>query len=351
MIGAIVLAAGLSSRMGTFKPLLPLGTETLIESTVQRLMEGGVERVVVVTGSRAEEVQRSLKGFRVQFAHNPSFEHTQMLDSAKIGLHLLGLCEETFVLPADVPMFSPILLKMLSQERLQQAADAAFPSLNGKNGHPLLLGADGVKAVLTYDGSGGIKGALNRLRTASCETDDLGCLLDADTREDYERLLLYRAACAPADYEIDKLHTQFGATDVIRRHCRAVAEVALELAQLPACAHLNKHLLAQTAQVHDAARAYPQHAARAAQALLELGYPRAAEMAAVHMELPRALWGVVSEASVLYLADKLVIEDQKVTLDERFSRAAQKCGQDKAKLAAVLSRKQAAQSVWNQLMR
>ncbi|MDY3619515.1 DVU_1551 family NTP transferase [Agathobaculum sp.] len=349
MTGAVVLAAGLSSRMGAFKPLLPLGEGTLMESTVRRLIEGGAERVVVVTGSRARDVERALVGLPVRFAHNAAYEQTQMLDSAKIGLRALGDCEATLVLPADIPMFHPETLDALQKAREHTGADAVRPGMGGAHGHPLLLSSKAAAAVLAYDGTGGLKGALRLLRLETCAVDDPGCLLDADTKEDYERLLAFRAGSAPTDGEIEALHRRFGSTDAIRAHCRAVAEKALELARVSACAGVDGRLLAAAALVHDAARTKPQHAARIAQALLGLGYHRMAEITAAHMELPDALWGTVSETTLLYLADKLVIGDRKATLSERFSRAFSKCGPDPAARAAIERRKRAAQSVLDRI--
>ena len=349
MIGAVVLAAGLSSRMGAFKPLLPLGGGTLIGSAVRRLFEGGAERIVVVTGSRAREVERALAGLPVRFAHNPDYAQTQMLDSAKIGLRALGACEAAFLLPADIPMFRPETLDALRRTLAHTGADAARPRAGGKHGHPLLLSSKAVSAVFAHDGTDGLKGVLRRLRMKSCETDDPGCLLDADTQADYERLAAFRAAGAPTAGEIEALHRRFGSTEQIRAHCRAVEKRAAALAQAPACREIDRVLLSAAALVHDAARAQPQHAARIAQALLDLGYARMAEITAAHMELPDALWGAVSETTLLYLADKLVIEDKEATLDERFARALSKCGRDPAAREAVTRRKRAAQSVLDRI--
>lgn len=49
-IGGLILAAGLSSRMGDFKPLMPLRGKTLIENTIDSLLLCGVAPIVVVLG-------------------------------------------------------------------------------------------------------------------------------------------------------------------------------------------------------------------------------------------------------------------------------------------------------------
>ena len=55
-LGAIILAAGLSSRMGRLKPILPLGGGTLLGQCIEVLREGGVADIVVVCGHCGEEV-------------------------------------------------------------------------------------------------------------------------------------------------------------------------------------------------------------------------------------------------------------------------------------------------------
>ena len=60
-ICGLILVAGLSSRMGDFKPLLPLCGKTLIENTVDSMLRGGAEKIVVVTGYRGNEVEEILR--------------------------------------------------------------------------------------------------------------------------------------------------------------------------------------------------------------------------------------------------------------------------------------------------
>ncbi len=55
-ISALILAAGLSSRMGQFKPLMPLGDRTVLASAIQPFRAAGIEDVRVVTGYRASDL-------------------------------------------------------------------------------------------------------------------------------------------------------------------------------------------------------------------------------------------------------------------------------------------------------
>ena len=51
----LILAAGLSSRMKGFKPLLPLGDKTVLEQTISRFLDAGIDKsdILVVIGKRA----------------------------------------------------------------------------------------------------------------------------------------------------------------------------------------------------------------------------------------------------------------------------------------------------------
>jgi CTP:molybdopterin cytidylyltransferase MocA len=57
--------------MGAFKPLLPFGKQTVIESCIDYLRGGGVETIVVVVGHRSQDVVNRLRDPSVQFALNP----------------------------------------------------------------------------------------------------------------------------------------------------------------------------------------------------------------------------------------------------------------------------------------
>ena len=88
-VSAIVLAAGFSSRMGEFKPLLPLaGTSTIGRVTVA-LRQAGVEDVIVVTGYRASELLPELTRYRLRHTMNDSYA-AGMYSSVQSGVQALA---------------------------------------------------------------------------------------------------------------------------------------------------------------------------------------------------------------------------------------------------------------------
>ena len=126
-----------------------------------------------------------------------------------------------------------------------------------------------------------------------------------------------------------------GTPDRVCAHCRAVAEkadlIARQLAGLGL--PLDREALYAAALLHDIARAEPDHAATGACWLTRLGYPEIGALIASHHDLGEDQEKTISEAAVLYLADKLVEECREVTIDERFLRSLYKCRTETARAA------------------
>jgi putative nucleotidyltransferase with HDIG domain len=136
---------------------------------------------------------------------------------------------------------------------------------------------------------------------------------------------------------IEQLLTAAAPGERVEAHCRAVAAEALRIAQaLPS--NTDTELLASAALLHDVARGEKDHARLGAAWLRELGYNEVGEIVAVHHD-----WDgeAVDEAAILFLADKCVKEDRRVTIAERFAESEARCRTPEAK-AAHARRKDAA---------
>lgn len=187
--GALITAAGLSSRMGSFKPLLPLGDDTLLRRGLHTLRSAGAGPIAVVTGREAARLEESLRGLPVTCLYNSNYASCQMLDSIKLGLAWLeGKCDQVLFTPGDVPLYSQETVAALARCNLPLCC----PVCGGKRGHPVLISAALIPAILSYEGEGGLAGAMTACGgAAELETGDPGILLDADTPEQYQTLLSY----------------------------------------------------------------------------------------------------------------------------------------------------------------
>ena len=99
--------------MGTSKPLLPLGTVTVIERVVAAVARAGVSDIVVVTGHGADTVASVLAGLPVRQAHNAGYD-SGMFSSVRTGARALQEdVEAFFILPVDYPLVRTQVLDSL----------------------------------------------------------------------------------------------------------------------------------------------------------------------------------------------------------------------------------------------
>ncbi len=186
--GAVIAAAGMSSRMKRFKPMLGIGDSTIIKTVITTLKQAGCDYIVVVTGNKSEQLERHISNMDVICLYNKYFSETQMFDSAKIGLeYIQNKCERILFTPADIPLFSvQSVLKLLNSTE-----NFACPVYKEKQGHPLLLSSGMIPTILAYKGTDGLRGAIKCSNKVMIEipVDDPGVLLDVDTPQDYKKLL------------------------------------------------------------------------------------------------------------------------------------------------------------------
>lgn len=186
--GVVITAAGLSSRMGVFKPLLPYKNTTMIRFLVDLFREAGAAPVLVVTGYRSEELREHLADREVLLVENPRYAQTEMFDSIKLGLQrLAGLCHRAAFVPVDVPDLSLALL----QRVFCAEGKIVRPVYHGRPGHPVVLDAGLIPAVCAYTGERGLRGALESLDCGitELEAENDGIYNDIDTMEDYRSLI------------------------------------------------------------------------------------------------------------------------------------------------------------------
>lgn len=189
-IGALIVAAGMSSRMGEFKPMLSIGSISVAQRIIATLSQSGVSKIVMVTGYNATILERHLAGNGIIFLRNENYETTQMFDSVKIGLrYLLDKCDKVLFTPVDVPLFTARTVKTI----LDSGAPLACPMCEGRQGHPILIANSLIPEILNDCGEQGLKGAMDRCSVplVRIDVDDPGTIHDADTPEDFSQLLDY----------------------------------------------------------------------------------------------------------------------------------------------------------------
>ncbi len=188
-VAAILLAAGRSRRMGTFKPLLPFGDRTVIECCVGNLRAAGIDEVVVVVGHRAEDVRQQLKGFDVRFAVNPDPD-SEMSASIALGVEQVG-CDARSLIVAlvDHPAVPPEVIRSLIEE-WKRGATLVQPEHAGSGGHPVLIDMAYRDELLVLDPAQGLRAlfASHREQVRRVPVASPYVARDIDTWEAYRRL-------------------------------------------------------------------------------------------------------------------------------------------------------------------
>jgi putative nucleotidyltransferase with HDIG domain len=352
-IVAILLAAGYSSRMQDFKPLLPLGEVTVIERLINTYRDAGVSDIRVVIGHNAELLQPILALQPVKVIFNENYP-TGMYSSVMAGVSSLEADAEAFFLhPADIPMVKARTIKRLIQgykNYIERAKGIIFPCYKGARGHPPLIPAYLKEEILHWQGTEGLRGLISMLSPHSLDlaVPDEAVLLDMDTPKDYQYLLQHiKRRQAPTSQECMEILAKLYVSSQIVKHCQAVTAVATQIT----CAlnevgcHLDLELIIAAALLHDMTKGTREHAKTGAQIVRQYGYDEVAEIIEYHMDIDSTNNDEITEAHVLYLADKLVKEEQVVTLDERLSKSRTRFAHSPEILNKVVTRLDKAQNI------
>ena len=127
--------------------------------------------------------------------------------------------------------------------------------------------------------------------------------------------------------EISRLYQKYQTPQQVIRHMRKVAEVADRLMDgMKMCG--SRVRVMQACLLHDLCRAEKQHARVSAEVIRKEGYPAIAALVAVHHQTAyseREAQGPLTEAELLFYADKRVQEDVLVSVEERFRESRKKC--------------------------
>ena len=189
MISSIVLAAGMSTRMGTPKPLLDWGGEPLLAFQVQQLQEAGCDEVIVVLGYRSDEIHRQIRRLTCRVMLNPKYQMGRA-GSLRIGARAVNRdADAIVVLNVDQPRPAGLLRALIEAHDPQTAATR--PSFEGHAGHPVVLsGWLRPELLEATEEEEGLRGILRRHQDQVGQVEsDPTCFLDLNTPGEYEEAL------------------------------------------------------------------------------------------------------------------------------------------------------------------
>ena len=208
-IAGLIIAGGYSSRMGDFKPLLPVKGKPLIEDRILSMAKAGISPIFVVTGYKRDELETIIDNvssqispeIQVAIVYNPDYDQG-MFTSIKAGIEGISKYSERasentingiILLPVDYPLINENHYIKLYTAWLVNPQQFAVPCYYGKKGHPLLIPKRAWNDIITYRGNKGLKGITNEYEDRDdilrVEMNDERVILDMDTPTDYNTVL------------------------------------------------------------------------------------------------------------------------------------------------------------------
>ncbi|MEH7255054.1 nucleotidyltransferase family protein [Neobacillus niacini] len=187
-IGAIILAAGLSKRMGQPKLLLPLKGKPLFRYPLELAIRNQLHPICLIGGQHINSFQaESIDIQNVEYIRNPNYEKG-MSTSLKMGIHhLKDDTDAVFIFLADQP-FVPDLVIQSMIEQYSKGIRIVRPEYQGNLGHPILIDKSLYKEFQVLEGDQGGKEILKKYKnqTRILPFEDPFWGMDIDTFEDYQ---------------------------------------------------------------------------------------------------------------------------------------------------------------------
>lgn len=187
-VGAVILAAGGSSRLGRPKQLLTFRDETLVRRAVRAAAEAGCDPVIVVAGDLGEAIQLELQSTAAIIVENPEWPRG-LGTSVRRGLQEVeGSIDAVVLLACDQPLVDKAVIAELiaAQEKTEKPIVAS--SYANTLGIPALFDRSCFSALLALPDDSGAKTLIAaRPNDVAAVAFERGAI-DIDTPEDFERL-------------------------------------------------------------------------------------------------------------------------------------------------------------------
>ncbi len=187
MVSVILLAAGESKRLRMPKLLLPFGKSTILEQTIDNLLDSMVDEVIVVLGHKSEEMMRKLANRPVKIAINPIY-HQGMSTSIAKGLSLVNnRAQAIMVALADQPLINSQTINRLIEESLSYDKGIVIPAYQAERGHPVIFASKYKEELLGLKGDIGGKQTIKQHPDDTLEViaDSKAITMDINTINDY----------------------------------------------------------------------------------------------------------------------------------------------------------------------
>ncbi|AXT21166.1 nucleotidyltransferase family protein [Flavobacteriaceae bacterium AU392] len=191
-IAILILAAGASNRMGIPKQLLPWKHTTLLEHTIETVLELNIEHTFVVLGANIKLMSSKIKSYPIEIIHNINWQNglgSSIASGAKYIRSLKKTFDGILIVLADQPFIDVTHLNTLIESFLNKKHKIITTSYNKyKEGVPAIFDAVYFKELSNLNNDFGAKELIENEKTNSVMISE-DKLTDIDTKDDYNRLI------------------------------------------------------------------------------------------------------------------------------------------------------------------
>ena len=189
-IGAALLAAGSSRRMGTPKGLLPWAGKALLEHQIDVLLAADVGEIVVVLGAAVDDLENVvIERSRVRVVWNALHNLGR---SGSVAIATLALKKRAAIMfcNLDQPLSARLVSDLTSGAEKAPDYPIAVPTYRGARGHPILIRKDLYEEVLTVsEAAEGLRSVIRRRTSRIIElaTESANACIGFNTPAEYDR--------------------------------------------------------------------------------------------------------------------------------------------------------------------
>ena len=166
-VGAVIAAAGKSGGYKSYDKMKSVDGIQVLRQMILNFKRAGVDEIVLITGYQAEQVEKKLAKLGAIFLRSEDYEKEEMITSAVRGMNYLKpRCEKFFFCPAGVSLFTEDTVRVLMQKAKENENNhekVYVPVWEERKGHPILMDRSMIDQFASYEGEGGLKGAMDVL--------------------------------------------------------------------------------------------------------------------------------------------------------------------------------------------
>jgi molybdenum cofactor cytidylyltransferase len=190
----IILAAGMSTRFGSLKPLFKIGENNILTMVIDASLESKLDEVVLVLGYRADTIMEAigekLRHTKLKTVINPYYTDGMSVSIQRGLKEIKDEFPSIMIILGDHPLLKPGIIDLLVNRYRSSDKSICLPVYKGVRGHPVCFSEEFYPALMAIRGDIGARDIIreNPGEILEVELDDSDPFLGVDDNEDITEL-------------------------------------------------------------------------------------------------------------------------------------------------------------------